>query len=99
MPPSPGATLIRTCTLAFAEVLFGCVPDGHDIDRVIEDEASSGCASFDPGEVRIVRGLVLTSFPRLGDDVVWCSGPGDDLLDAEGRAYRYAVRRPSPRHH
>ncbi|GJE04312.1 hypothetical protein [Methylobacterium isbiliense] len=84
---------MRTYALAFAEVLFACVPDGEDIDHILEGEACVGCAGNDPGEVRVVRGLTLTARLAASDEVVWCAGPDGDLLDESGRAYPYAVRR------
>ncbi|WP_018262183.1 hypothetical protein [Methylobacterium sp. WSM2598] len=84
---------MRTYTLAFADVLYACLPDGADIDRVIEEEACVGCAEIDPGEVRVVRGLTLTAFPAAADEVVWCAGPDGDLTDEHGRCFPYAVRR------
>ncbi|WP_407526837.1 hypothetical protein [Methylobacterium oryzisoli] len=85
--------MMRTYALAFAEVLFACVPDSEDIDRILEGEACVGGAENDPGEVRVVRGLTLTARPAAGDEVVWRAGPDGDLIDESGRAYPYAVRR------
>ncbi|MGY2050983.1 hypothetical protein [Methylobacterium sp. JK268] len=84
---------MRTYTLAFADVLYACLPDGHDIDHVIEEETCLGCAEIDPGEVQVVRGLTLTRFPVPADEVVWCAGPDGDLTDDQGRSFPYAVRR------
>jgi hypothetical protein len=86
---------MATYALAFADVLFACVPDDHDIDDIVQAEASGACAENDPGEVRVVRGLTLTREVVRGDELVWCAGPDGDLIDAAGRAYPYAVRRPA----
>lgn len=42
----------------------------------------------------IVRGATLTNAAGPEDEVVWQEGPDSELLDAQGRRYRYAVRRP-----
>ncbi|ACL55980.1 hypothetical protein [Methylobacterium nodulans] len=84
---------MRTYALAFTDVLFACVPDDHDIDRVIEEEGCVGCAEIDPGEVQVVRGLVLTGRPTEADEVVWCAGPDGELIDERGQPFAYAVRR------
>ncbi len=43
----------------------------------------------------IVRGATLTNAKGPEDEVVWQEGSDSELLDAEGRRYRYAVRRHS----
>lgn len=81
-----------TYTLAIADdVLFACVPDGADIATAIADATAT---NYGFGiALSIVRGAVLTDSAKPDDDVVWREGPDSELLDADGRRYRYAVRR------
>ncbi|WP_375463293.1 hypothetical protein [uncultured Methylobacterium sp.] len=81
-----------TYTLAIADgVLFACLPDEADVAQAVA-EATTTNYGFGLA-LSIVRGAVLTDAARPGDHVVWREGPDSELLDADGRRYRYAVRR------
>ncbi len=43
----------------------------------------------------IVRGTVLTDAAKPDDEIVWRESSDSELLDEEGRRFRYAVRRHS----
>ena len=81
-----------TYTLAIADgVLFACLPDGADIAAAITDATATNYGfglSLD-----IVRGATLTDTAGPHDEIVWREGPDSELLDTQGRPYRYAVRR------
>ncbi|GJD81521.1 hypothetical protein [Methylobacterium gregans] len=83
---------MRTYTLAIADdVLFVCLPDEADIGEAIQETTAT---AYGAGiELEISRGAVLTDRPEADDHVIWADGPDGELTDAEGRAYRYAVRR------
>lgn len=84
---------MQTYTLAISDgVLFACLPDEADITAAITDATATNYGfglSLD-----IVRGATLTDAAGPDDEVVWQEGPDSELLDAQGRRYRYAVRRP-----
>ncbi|GJD46782.1 hypothetical protein AFCDBAGC_4666 [Methylobacterium cerastii] len=81
-----------TYTLAIADgVLFACLPDEADIGSAIAEAAAT---NYGAGlALSIVRGTELTDAARPDDDVVWRETSDSELLDADGRRYRYAVRR------
>jgi hypothetical protein len=83
---------VQTYTLAIADgVLFACLPDEADISAAITDATATNYGfglSLD-----IVRGATLTDAARPEDEVVWRESPDSELVDAQGRRYRYAVRR------
>ena len=83
-----------TYTLAIADgVLFACLPDGADIAAAITDATAT---SYGAGlALDIVRGTTLTDAARPDDEVVLQENRDGELMDAHGRRYRYAVRRPS----
>ncbi len=85
---------MRTYTLAIADdVLFVCLPDEADIAGAIRDTT---CTAYGHGiELEISRGAILTDRPDPEDQVIWSDGPDGELTDAEGRAFRYAVRHRS----
>ncbi|MBE7245798.1 MAG: hypothetical protein INR63_12660 [Actinomycetospora chiangmaiensis] len=85
---------MQTYTLAIADgVLFACLPDEADITAAITDATA---VSYGFGlALDIVRGATLTDAACPDDEVIWQEGPDSELLDAEGRRFRYAVRRPS----
>ncbi|GJE61945.1 hypothetical protein [Methylobacterium trifolii] len=83
---------MRTYTLAIADgVLFACLPDGADIAGAIT-EATATSYGFGIA-LDIVRGATLTDTAGPRDEVVWAEGRDSELLDEQGRCYRYAVRR------
>ena len=83
---------MQTYTLAIADgVLFACLPDEADITAAITDATATNYGfglSLD-----IVRGATLTDAAGPEDEVVWRESPDSELVDAQGRRYRYAVRR------
>lgn len=83
-----------TYTLAIADgVLFACLPDGEDIAAAIDDATAT---NYGFGlALDIVRGATLTDAAGPHDEVVLRESPDSELLDAQGRRYRYAVRRPT----
>jgi hypothetical protein len=85
---------VQTYTLAIADgVLFACLPDEADISAAITEAAATNYGfglSLD-----IVRGATLTNAKAPEDEVVWQEGSDSELLDEQGRRYRYAVRRHS----
>jgi hypothetical protein len=83
---------MRTYTLATADdVLFVCLPDEADIAGAIRETT---CTAYGHGiELEISRGAILTDRPEAEDQVIFADGPGGEVTDSEGRAYRYAVRR------
>jgi hypothetical protein len=85
---------VQTYTLAIADgVLFACLPDEADITAAITDATAT---NYGFGlNLDIVRGAVLTNAKGPKDELVWQEGPDSELLDAQGRRYRYAVRRAS----
>jgi hypothetical protein len=85
---------VQTYTLAIADgVLFACLPDEADIASAVADATA---VSYGFGlNLDIVRGATLTDAARPDDEVVWQEGSDSELLDADGRRFRYAVRRPS----
>ncbi|MCJ2015772.1 hypothetical protein [Methylobacterium sp. J-076] len=85
---------MQTYTLAIADgVLFACLPDGGDVAAAITEATT---VNYGAGlSLDIVRGTVLTDATGPGDEVVWCESSDSELLDEEGRRYRYAVRRHS----
>ncbi len=84
---------MQTYTLAIADgVLFACLPDGGDIAAAIDDATSM---SYGAGLSSISSGTVLTDAAGPGDEIVWRESSDSELLDEEGRRYRYAVRRHS----
>ncbi|MFC6792591.1 hypothetical protein [Methylobacterium komagatae] len=85
---------MQTYTLAIADgVLFACLPDGGDIAAAIDDATA---VSYGAGlSLDIVRGTVLTDAAGPGDEIVWRESSDSELLDEDGRRYRYAVRRHS----
>lgn len=84
---------MQTYTLAIADgVLFACLPDEADISAAITDATAT---NYGFGlNLDIVRGATLTDAAGPEDEVVWQESPDSELLDAQGRRYRYAVRRP-----
>lgn len=84
---------MQTYTLAISDgVLFACLPDEADIVSAITDATA---VSYGFGlSLDIVRGATLTDSAGPNDEVVWQEGSDSELLDAQGRRYRYAVRRP-----
>ncbi|MDP4024526.1 hypothetical protein Q8W71_18030 [Methylobacterium sp. NEAU 140] len=85
---------MQTYTLAIADgILFACLPDGADIAAAVAEAAA---VSYGFGlSLDIVRGTTLTDAADPDDEVVWQETPDSELLDVEGRPYRYAVRRHS----
>lgn len=83
-----------TYTLAIADgVLFACLPDGADIAAAITDATAT---NYGAGlTLDVIRGTTLTDAARPDDEVVLQDSRDSELLDAYGRRYRYAVRRPS----
>jgi hypothetical protein len=86
--------MLQTYTLAIADgVLFACLPDEADITAAITDATA---VSYGFGlALDIVRGATLTDAACPDDEVIWQEGSDSELLDADGRRFRYAVRRPS----
>lgn len=84
---------MQTYTLAISDgVLFACLPDEADIASAITEATA---VSYGFGlDLDIVRGAILTDAAGPEDEVVWQEGSDSELLDAQGRRYRYAVRRP-----
>ncbi|MHC2107703.1 MULTISPECIES: hypothetical protein [unclassified Methylobacterium] len=85
---------MQTYTLAIADgVLFACLPDEADISAAITEAAAT---NYGFGlNLDIVRGATLTNAKAPEDEVVWQEGSDSELLDEQGRRYRYAVRRHS----
>lgn len=85
---------MQTYTLAIADgVLFACLPDEADVAAAITEATAM---SYGAGlALDIVRGTVLTDATGPGDEIVWCESSDSELLDEQGRRYRYAVRRHS----
>ena len=85
---------MQTYTLAIADgVLFACLPDEADISAAITDATAT---NYGFGlNLDIVRGATLTNAKRPRDELVWQEGSDSELLDDQGRRYRYAVRRHS----
>jgi hypothetical protein len=92
--PRTWSRAVQTYTLAIADgVLFACLPDEADIGAAIADAAA---VSYGFGLcLDVVRGTTLTDAAGPDDEVVLQESPDSELLDADGRSYRYAVRRLS----
>jgi hypothetical protein len=85
---------MQTYTLAIADgVLFACLPDQADLATAITEATAM---SYGAGlTLDIVRGTVLTDAAKPDDEIVWRESSDSELLDEDGRRYRYAVRRHS----
>jgi hypothetical protein len=85
---------MQTYTLAIADgVLFACLPDQADLAEAITEATAM---SYGAGlTLEIVRGTVLTDAAKPDDEIVWRESSDSELLDEDGRRYRYAVRRHS----
>jgi hypothetical protein len=85
---------MQTFTLAIADgVLFACLPDQADLAEAITEATAM---SYGAGlTLDIVRGTVLTDAAKPDDEIVWRESSDSELLDEDGRRYRYAVRRHS----
>jgi hypothetical protein len=85
---------MQTYTLAIADgVLFACLPDQADLAEAITEATAM---SYGAGlTLDIVRGTVLTDAAKPDDEIVWRESSDSELLDEDGRRYRYAVRRHS----
>ncbi len=85
---------MQTYTLAIADgVLFACLPDQADLAEAITEATAM---SYGAGlTLDIVRGTVLTDAAKPDDEIVWRESSDSELLDEDGRRYRFAVRRHS----
>jgi hypothetical protein len=83
---------MQTYTLAIADgVLFACLPDEGDLASAITEATAM---SYGAGlALDIVRGTVLTDTVWPEDRIVWRESSDSELLDADGRRFRFAVQR------
>ncbi|WKB52321.1 hypothetical protein [Eleftheria terrae] len=83
-------------TLAGTGLLIATAPDGADIEAAIAAEEKMVGETFDRADINITSGLTLTDDVEEGDAVLYSGFELGELKDAEGRVFRYAVRRAVP---
>lgn len=85
---------MSTYTIALAgDLLIACVPEGGDIDAAIKAGSDAAGIDIAADDLTFVSGVTLTDQVEDGDKVIYSGFSCGWLLDMDGKAYEYAVKR------
>jgi hypothetical protein len=87
---------MTTYTIATCNVmLIAIVPDDGDIGAAIREEEEKDGFTFDPAEIKITKGCILTNDLKEGDKIIYRGKNYGILTDEHGRTWNAAVIRKS----
>jgi hypothetical protein len=73
------------------------VPDDDPFSKVYDESASEFCAQFNPSNIKIFKGIIVTNNEALANrgKLIYTGNKQGCLVDTDGRGYKYAAESPS----